>query len=251
MSLVMIFRFYFNNAVASFRMFFRILGKIEHLTYKWMFLTTKDIRRIILFRFKIAVMAPLTSAERAKHYWEKNKERVREREALRKKLWRVEKKVSNSEKNKARLLKERLYKREYRKRMKDQPSPISDSTEEGFSQRSSHMRSVRKAEKSLLRSPRKRNAVVSSLAKKFQWRELPQYSQSNSGRPEQDLDADEKSWLIDFLDRRGIMYTTPGKRDQVYTGKINDKKVYETKKYFLWTLNNLLDILNGSEVTGI
>ena len=46
-------------------------------------------------------------------------------------------KVSNPEKNKAKLLKERLYKREYRKRMKDQPSPISDSIEEGFSQRSS------------------------------------------------------------------------------------------------------------------
>ena len=51
--------------------------------------------------------------------------------------------------------------------MKDQPSPIADSTEEGFSQRSSHFRSVRKAEKALPRSPRKRNAVVSSLGKKF------------------------------------------------------------------------------------
>ena len=74
MSLVMIFRFYFNNAVASFRMFFRILGKIEHLIDKCMFLITKDIqliinsvfRRIIVFRFKIAVWAPLTPAERAK-----------------------------------------------------------------------------------------------------------------------------------------------------------------------------------------
>ena len=40
------------------------------------------------------------------------------------------------------------------------------------------MRSVRKAEKSLPRSPRKRNAVVSSLKKKFQLRILPQHSQS-------------------------------------------------------------------------
>ena len=39
-------------------------------------------------------MAPLTPAERAKHYREKNKEKVREREALRKKLRRVEMKVS-------------------------------------------------------------------------------------------------------------------------------------------------------------
>ena len=55
-------------------MFFRILGKIELLIDKRMFLITKDIqliinsvfRRIIVFRFKIAVMAPLTPAERAK-----------------------------------------------------------------------------------------------------------------------------------------------------------------------------------------
>ena len=46
------------------------------------------------------------------------------------------------------------------------------------------------------------------------------------------------------------MYTTPGKRHQVYMGKINGEKVYETKKYLLWTLNDLLDILNGCEVTG-
>ena len=51
-----------------------------------MFLITKDIqliissdfRRIIVFRFKIAVMAPLTPAERAKRYRDKNKEKVRE-----------------------------------------------------------------------------------------------------------------------------------------------------------------------------
>ena len=112
------------------------------------------------------------------------------------------------------------------------------------------MRSVRKAEKSLSGSPQKRNAVASSLAKKFHLRILPQHLQSNRGRTKQDLDADEKSWLIDFLDRQGIMYTTPGKRHQVYMGKINGEKVYETKKYLLWTLNDLLDILNGCEVTG-
>ena len=50
-------------------------------------------------------------------------------------------KVSNLEKHKARLLKERLYKREYRKRMKDQPLSVSDSFEEGLTQRSSHMKS--------------------------------------------------------------------------------------------------------------
>ena len=49
-------------------------------------------------------------------------------------------KVSNLEKNKARLLKQRLYKREYRKRKKDQPLSVSDSFEEGLTKRSKHMK---------------------------------------------------------------------------------------------------------------
>ena len=57
-----------------------------------------------------------------------------------KEIRRFEMKVSNLEKNKARLLKQRLYKREYRKRMKDQPLSVSDSFEEGLTQRSSHMK---------------------------------------------------------------------------------------------------------------
>ena len=198
-------------------------------------------------------MAPLSQAERAKRYREKNKEKVRERDALRKKLKRIVMKVNDPEKNQARLLKERLYKQEYRKRLRsnidEQPSPTSNSTEEGFSQRSSYMRSLKKAERSLPKNPRRRNAVVSSLAKKFQLRILPQ--QNNRGRPKQILDADEKSWLIDFLDRPDITYTMPGKKEQVYMGKVNGKKVYETKKYLLWTLNELLNIANGCEATGI
>ena len=53
----------------------------------------------------------------------------------------------------------------------------------------------------------------------FQLRILSQ--QNNRGQPKQILDADEKSWLIDFLDRPDITYTMPGKRDQVYMGKVN------------------------------
>ena len=79
------------------------------------------------------------------------------------------------------------------------------------------MRSVRKAEKSFP-TKRKRNTVVSSLAKKFQLRILPQHSQNNRRRPKQDLDADTKSWLIDFFGRQDITYFTPGKRDRVYMG---------------------------------
>ena len=50
----------------------------------------------------------------------------------------------------------------------------SESTTEGFSQRSSKLRSIKKAKKALPKSPRKRNVVVTNLAKKFQLRMVPQ-----------------------------------------------------------------------------
>ena len=76
---------------------------------KWMFLIPKDIqfiinsgfRRIIVFRFKIAVMAP----------WWKSKALSREKQ--RKAMWtrssKKEIRKSWDESNKARLLKEQLY----------------------------------------------------------------------------------------------------------------------------------------------
>lgn len=85
-----------------------------------------------------------TVTQRSKHYREKNKAKVLERAALRKRLKRVEMKITNPEKNKARLLKERLYKQDYKKRMKksnqDQlVTSISESIEGGLNQRSAHL----------------------------------------------------------------------------------------------------------------
>ena len=54
-------------------------------------------------------MAPLSAAERAKRYRLKNKQRVREMEALRKRHMRVTMKVTNPNNNQERLLKQRLY----------------------------------------------------------------------------------------------------------------------------------------------
>ena len=63
-------------------------------------------------------MAPLTVLVRSKRYREKNKAKLLERDALRKRLKRVEMKITSPEKNKAKLLQERLHKRDYRKSMK-------------------------------------------------------------------------------------------------------------------------------------
>ena len=63
-------------------------------------------------------MARLFSAERCKRWREKNKAKVLAKDALRKRYRRVQIKHLDPEKNEAHLLKEPLYKREYRKRMK-------------------------------------------------------------------------------------------------------------------------------------
>ena len=83
--------------------------------YRRMFRLKKKLsgKKYIAFCFKIAVMAPLTRVERAKLYRKKKIEKVCEREALRKKLQTDE--SIQSRKEKPRLLKERLYKEEYRK----------------------------------------------------------------------------------------------------------------------------------------
>ena len=117
-------------------------------------------------------MAPLTAAERSKRYREENKAKLLEWHAWRKRIKRVDMKITNPEKIKAILLKELLYKRDYKKRMKknnlDQLVPsISESTEDGFSQWSTHSRSMRKAEGVLHKSPRRRNVVLSEDGQKF------------------------------------------------------------------------------------
>ena len=152
-------------------------------------------------------------------------------------------KLSNPEKNKARLLKERLYKREYRKRMKDQPSQFRIQLMKG-SAIGPHIRGQLGKLKSHFLEVQGRMLLCQVRQKSF--------SCAYHLIIHKVIDDDqERSWLIDFLDRQGITYTTPGKWDWVCMGKINGKKVYETKKYLLRMLNDLLDILNGCQVTGI
>ena len=55
-----------------------------------------------------------------------------------------------------------------------------------------------KAEKTLPNGPKKRNAVTSRLAKKFQLQIMLQTN--NRGGPKQQLGMNEISWLHDFLD---------------------------------------------------
>ena len=72
--------------------------------------------------------------------------------------------------------------------------------------------------------------------------------QNKSGRPK-DILNEEEEWVLEALDRPVISYINPGKNDNVYLGKINGKKKYEQKRYFLLLLKDIIDVLNGSELS--
>jgi len=153
-------------------------------------------------------------------------------------------KVTSPNKNEERLLRQRLYKQEYRKKKAithNSPS-TSTSSSTDFTHRSTKVRSIKKAEKALPKYPGKQ---------KFQIKILPQNETAEKpkrGRKKNERDDQELGWLEEFTNRPDIIYTTPGKKDQVYMGKVDGEKVFKQKRYFLWTLNELLDIANGCSV---
>ena len=54
--------------------------------------------------------------------------------------------------------------------------------------------------------------------------------------------------MIEFLSRSDMTYTNPGCLDNVYIGKLDGERKYLPWQYLLWTLKDLLDIINGSEL---
>jgi len=44
-----------------------------------------------------------------------------------------------------------------------------------------------------------------------------------------------------------MTYTNPGRQDNVYIGKVDGERKYLPRQYLLWTLRDLLDIINGTE----
>ena len=192
---------------------------------------------------------PLTPAERAKRYREKNKDEVRKRENLRKRNQRVKLKILNPEANKSRLEKERLAKALYRKRKLEEAKKTKETNTKiaspmtTFSNTAIKARSLKKAAAALPRSPSKKVEIVQSLAKQFNLK-IQYSSKAKVGRPCNDLAEIEINWLKDFFDRPDITYTTPGMKDQKYLGKVNGESLFAQKRYLLWSMQDILGILN-------
>ena len=53
--------------------------------------------------------------------------------------------------------------------------------------------------------------------------------------------------MIEFLSRSDMTYTNPGRQVHVYIGRVDGERKYLPRQYLLWTLRDLLDIINGTE----
>ena len=198
-------------------------------------------------------MAPVSVADRCRKYRQKHQEEYREKDALRKKNKRLIMKTVDPVANAERLRKQRLRKQEYRRKMKQAALvniPVTETVLNSpaisaFSNRSIRSRSLLRAERNLPKSPRKKTEIVTALVEKFELRVKP-IENANLGRPKIELSDAQNKWLLNFLDRSDLSYTTPGRKDQQYVGKIDGQSQFVQKRYLLWSLNDILDIINGN-----
>ena len=206
----------------------------------------------------------LSNKEYCRKYREKNKEKLKQKDKERKKNAREYEKYVCPDKYMERLQKDRIRSRDYRAKKKaesekNEELPSSSSSSPNFHQSSSSsvvpqgsafsskqslVRSVTRAEKHLPNSPRKKTEIIGKLAKKYNLR--IQFKDSR-GRKAKILSDDQEQWIIDYLERPEVTYTNPGRKDNVYVGKVNGKKEYIQKRYLLWTLRDTVGILNNHE----
>ena len=61
------------------------------------------------------------------------------------------------------------------------------------------------------------------------------------------MSENQEDSLLEMLERPDMTYTNPGRKDNIYIGKIDGERCYVQKRYLLWNLRDALEILNGQE----
>ena len=202
--------------------------------------------------------------DRCKKYRQKYKDSYRKADAERKRNSRLEQKLLNPELYELEKQSERERMRMFRERKKHRlvkakdtalpdESPSSststpDSSQSAFTTKQSMCRSLKKAVNALPERPRKKSETLGSLVKRYQLRiDLS----GKRGRRAINLSDEEKEWVMNFFDRPDITYINPGRKGNVYVGIINGERKYVQKRYLLWTLRDLLGIMNGKQIHGM
>ena len=185
--------------------------------------------------------------EYCKRYREKNSKKYKENDALRKRYTRMLTKTTSPLLHEEQKKKNRERMRLYREKKRDEKENIVADEESAFSTKQSRARSLKRAEDGLPSSPNKKMEVIGSLAKKYKVRIA---LCKKRGRKYEDLSEEKVNWLKNYLERPEMTYINPGKKDNVYVGKVDGKSMYVQKQYLLWTLRDTLDIINGSKFEG-
>lgn len=207
------------------------------------------------------------NSEYCKRYRKKNKDTLKKTEKERKKQAREYEKYVHPEK----LKKDRIRKREYRRRkaaesqtstnadevLSSLPCSSSSSSHQlltstplqpshdcnsSFSSKQSFHRSVSRAEKYLPNSPRKKTEVLNNLSNKYCLR--VKLHTKRGPRPKY-LSKEQEEWLMEILERPDMTYMNPGRKDNVYVGKVDGERRYLQKRYLLWSLRDTWEIING------
>ena len=85
---------------------------------------------------------------------------------------------------------------------------------------STKSRSIKKVEDAIPKSPHKRKEVASTLAKKYQLR----IQVTKGGKSQKNHIEEQKQWFRKAMDRSDLSMINPGKKDNVYIGKIDGER---------------------------
>ena len=127
----------------------------------------------------------------------------------------------------------------------DQSTPFTSSSttrSSAFKHKSTKLRSLARVEKSLPKSPGKQAEIIKMMASKHL---KIRFQGKGDGRTKNVLTFAEEEWLSAFLDRANISRQTPGRKDNVFIGKVNGEKQYAQICYLQRTIRELLGINNG------
>ena len=113
----------------------------------------------------------------------------------------------------------------------DQSTPSTSSStnpSSTFKHKYTKLRSLARVEKSLPKSPEKQAEIIKMTASKLL---KIRFQGKGGGHTKNVLTFAEEERLSAFLDPADISRQTPGRKDNVFIGKVNGEKQYTQKRY--------------------
>ena len=187
---------------------------------------------IILGRPSQGEYSGLSNVEKCKLHRSKGRELKKKNDAIRKNLWRtkLKKNLMKYEQYKVNERYRKLQNKENKAVEVEEAYQCSSSSDSSFSNKQTLYRSLFRVEHLLPKSPHKKPEVIKKLIEKYHVK-IP--FNTKHGRPQKDLNEEEKKWFETFLSRNDVIYTNRGRKDHVYVGKIDGECRYKQRLFLL------------------